>query len=256
MLHSLVRALAAMTLAAGVGVALPAAPAAAAAAPLPTDVTFASTPVIDPSGLFMTSRGLDGSILFSRGLPSTNSYTDFFSIGGQIIGDPTAVVGPEGAEVFARSTANTAITSMVVSYSFPTAFREIPGLTISSEVTAVAIPQRGSRPPMTRIFARSLEDGGLYTNLLIQGVPQGWGPLGIYTTSEVTAAVLPPAPFDIDLRLVVRGFDNRLYSSIFNNTTGPVTNWEPLGTMAVGGNPVLSNPTARSSRGTSTPRAG
>lgn len=98
---------------------------------------------------------------------------------------------------------------------------------------------------MIRIFARDFETGILHIYLLIQRAPQGWVPLGIYTTSEVTAVVIPPAPFDIDIdidiRLVVRGFDNRLYSMIFNNTTGPVTNWEPLSTMAAGGNPVLAS---------------
>ncbi|MFI6094887.1 hypothetical protein ACIA8G_04995 [Lentzea sp. NPDC051213] len=240
--RALTRVLAAVTLAASLGIALPAAPASAAAAPLPSDVTFASTPVIDPSGLFMTSRGLDGSILFSSGSPSTNGYSDFFNIGGSIIGDPTAVVAPEGAQVFARSAfTNAAVTNLVVSYRFPTGFQEIPGLAISSEVTAVKIPPRGSRPPMIRIFARDLETGILYTNLLVQGAPQGWVPLGIYTTSEVTAAVIPPGGLDIDIRLVVRSFDGRLWSMIFNNTTGPVTSWAPLGTLAVFGNPVLAN---------------
>src|SRR5687768_9709112 len=85
------RALAAVTLPSAVGIALPATPAAAAAPPLPSDVTFASTPVIDPSGLFMVSRGLNGDILYSPGNRSTNSYENFFSLGQQIIGDPTGV---------------------------------------------------------------------------------------------------------------------------------------------------------------------
>jgi hypothetical protein len=61
---------------------------------------------------------------------STDSFTDFFSIGGQIIGDPTAVVVNEGVQVFARSINNVAITNLVISRSFPSQFVEIPGLTI------------------------------------------------------------------------------------------------------------------------------
>lgn len=239
--RAFLQGLGAVSVAAGAGIALPATPALAAASPLPTEVTAISTPVIDPSGLFMTSRGLDGSILFSSGSPQTNGYEDFVSFGQQIIGDPTAAVVPEGVELFARSTNNVAITSLVVNFRQPTTFREIPGLTISSEVTAVRIPQRGSRAPMTRIFARDFETGGLYTNLLVQGDPQGWTPLLIYTSSEVAAAVIQPAEFDIHIRLVVRGFDLRLYSTVINNTTGQIGNWEPLGTLAVAGNPVLSN---------------
>ncbi|GAA3845543.1 hypothetical protein GCM10022243_09770 [Saccharothrix violaceirubra] len=223
-----------------IGVGMPAV-AVPAAPPLPADATALSTPVIEPLGLFMASRGLDGSVLFSRGTPSTDSYTDFFSIGGQIIGDPTAVVSPEGAQVFARSTGNEAITSLVVSYSFPTAFQVIPGLRVSSEITAVRIPDRGAQPPMIRIFARGLDDGAIYTNLLIQGAPQGWVNLGGYATSEVTAAVTGPAGFTVNLRLVVRGSDNRLYSMVYNNTTGVVSSWAPIGDLVTLGNPTLSN---------------
>ncbi|HEX6686882.1 MAG TPA: hypothetical protein VF062_29215 [Candidatus Limnocylindrales bacterium] len=171
--QALVRALAAATFASAVGFAVPAAPVAAAAPPLPADVTQCSTPLIHPSGLFLLTRGMDHTILFSRGTPFLNSYGNFFSIGGQITGDPTGVVAPQGAQVFARA-GNQAVTNLVVSYAFSTGFQVIPGLFISSDIAAVALPPRGSLPPMIRIFARGEDDGAVWTNLLVEGVPQGW----------------------------------------------------------------------------------
>ncbi|OXM47067.1 hypothetical protein CFP71_36040 [Amycolatopsis thailandensis] len=236
----LVRALAGVALSALVALSAPGT-ALADAEPLGPDVTFNSTPVIDPSGLFMLSRGLDGSILYSPGTPSTNGYGDFRSFGQQIIGDPTGVTGPEGAQIFARNTANQAITSFVVSYNFPTDFQVIPGLRISSEVTAVKIPPRGARPPMIRIFARDLDTGRIFTNLLVEGSPQGWTDLGLFATSELSAAVVSPAGFDISIRLVVRGVVNRLFSTVIDNTAGAISGWSQLGDLFTTGNPTLVN---------------
>ena len=237
--RALTRTLAALTLASAVGIALPAAPAAAAAPPLPSDVTAFSQPLIDPSGLFIINRGLDNSILLSRGTPSTNSYSDFFSIGGQITGDPTAAIAPEGVQVFARA-GNQAVTNLVVSFAFPTGFQPIPGLAISSEIAAVRIPPQGSLPPMIRIFARGQEDGAVYTNLLIQGAPQGWVSLGGFITSEISAAIIGPLGFPPNIRLAVRGGDNRLYTMVLNNANGVVSDWAPVGDLIVGSNPSLS----------------
>ncbi|SDX60584.1 hypothetical protein SAMN05421504_103237 [Amycolatopsis xylanica] len=215
--------------------------AAADAEPLGPDVTFNSTPVIDPSGLFMVSRGLDGSILYSRGTPSTNGYEDFRSLGQQIVGDPTGVTAPDGAQIFARGTDNQAITSLIVSYNFPTPFQVIPGLRISSEVTAVKIPPRGSQPPMIRIFARDMDTGSVFTNLLVQGAPQGWVNLGLFATSELSASVIDSPGLDVNIRLVVRGVVNRLYSTVINNSTGVITGWSQLGDLFTTGNPTLVN---------------
>ncbi|OXM49654.1 hypothetical protein [Amycolatopsis alba] len=236
----LVNALAGVTMAALAGIAAPGT-AAADAEPLGPDVTFNSTPVIDPSGLFMVSRGLDRSILYSRGLPSTNGYEDFRSLGQQIIGDPTGVTAPEGAQIFARNTDNQAITSLIVSYNVPTGFQVIPGLRISSEVTAVKIPTRGSRLPMIRIFARDLDTGRVFTNLLVQGAPQGWSDLGLFATSELSAAVIDSPGLDVSIRLVVRGVVNRLYSTVIDNTTGSIPGWTQLGDLFTTGNPTLVN---------------
>ncbi|XVU28177.1 hypothetical protein ACQPZJ_14365 [Actinoplanes sp. CA-054009] len=231
-----------MTLFSGAGLAISTAPAAAAAAPLPADVTQFSTPLIHPSGLFLTTRGADSTILFSRGTPSTNSYGNFFSIGGQITGDPTAVVAPQGAQVFARASTNVAVTNLVVSYAFPTGFNLIPGLSISSEVAAVKLPDRGSLPPMIRIFARGLDDGALWTNLLVEGVPQGWTSLGGFLTSEITAAILPSDSIVTNIRVVVRGSDNRLYAMVLNNSTGGVVSpWAALPGLTATSNPTLAN---------------
>ncbi|GHH37659.1 hypothetical protein GCM10017790_82240 [Amycolatopsis oliviviridis] len=215
--------------------------ALADAEPLGPDVTFNSTPVIDPSGLFMLSRGLDGSILYSPGTPSTNGYGDFRSFGQQIIGDPTGVTAPEGAQIFARNTGDQAITSLVVSYNFPTPFQVIPGLLISSEVTAVKIPPRGSQLPMIRIFARDKDTGRVFTNLLVQGAPQGWTDLGQFATSEISAAVVDSPGLDVNIRIVVRGVVNRLFSTVINNSTGAITGWSQLGDLFTTGNPTLVN---------------
>src|SRR5262245_6689558 len=88
--RALARALAAASLIAAAGIALPAAPAAAAAPPLPPDTSATSTPTMDPLGQFIVSRGLDGSVLYSRGIPfDNNRYLDFVPLCGPIQGDPT-----------------------------------------------------------------------------------------------------------------------------------------------------------------------
>ncbi|GIF01010.1 hypothetical protein [Paractinoplanes rishiriensis] len=222
------------------GVMAPAAPAAAAAPPLPTEVTQFSTPLIHPSGLFLITRGADNSVLFSRGTPSTNSYGSFFSIGGQITGDPTAVISPEGAQVFARS-GNTAVTNLVVNYNTSTGFTPIPGLAINSEVTAVRLPDAGQAPAI-RIFARDVEEGSVWTNLLVNGSPQGWVNLGgNYTDSETAAAILPQSGLTTNVRLVVRRFQ-QVYTMVLDGRTGAVvTPWTLLPGMWATNNPTLSN---------------
>jgi hypothetical protein len=216
--------------------------AAPAVGPLPADVTQFSTPLIHPSGLFLTTRGMDNSILFSSGTPSTNSYGNFFSIGGQIIGDPTAGIAPQGAQVFARGVGNVAITNLVINYFEPTSFTVIPGLSISSEIAAVTLQNKGSLPPMIRIFARGLDDGMVWTNLLVNGDPQGWVNLGQYATSEITAAILPSETINTNIRVVVRGGDNRLYAMVLDNSTGGVVSpWTAVGGLTATSNPTLVN---------------
>ena len=213
-----------------------------AGAPLPLDVTQFSTPLIHPSGLFLITRGADNSILYSRGTPSTNSYGNFFSIGGQIIGDPTAAIAAEGAQIFARRSDNVAVTNLVISFANPGGFYEIPGLSISSEIAAVTLQNRGSRAPAIRIFARGLDDGMVYTNLLLNGDPQGWVNLGQYATSEITAAILPSDTINTNTRVVVRGSDNRLYAMVLDNdTAGVVSPWTALGDLTATSNPTLAN---------------
>ena len=237
--RSLAGALAAVAVATGIAVA-PAAPAAAdpTAPPLGSDVTFASTPTFDPLGNFGVSRGLDGTVLFAFRTLSNDSFGPFVSLGFPLVGDPTAVNAAQGVQVFWRSPSNTAMTSLVIgSQGFA---QEIPGLAISSEIAAVGLLARGPQPPMTRIFARGLDDGAVYTNLLINGDPQGWVRLGGFTSSEIAAAVTGPNDPTVNIRLVVRGGDNRLFSMIFNNTNGIVSDWAPLGDLIATGNPTLS----------------
>ncbi|MBW6435901.1 hypothetical protein KZ829_19350 [Actinoplanes hulinensis] len=226
------------------------APAVAAAAPLPSDVTALSTPAADPFGRFIVSRGLDGTMLYSRGNPTANTYDPFVSTGQVILGDPTGVLTPDGAQVFGRDVFNRPVTALGAAFNQPSGFEVIPGLLISSEIAAVQIPSRGSQPPQTRIFARGLEDGAVYTNLLIQGSPQGWVNLGGVITSEIAAAVTGPLDFTVNLRLVARGTDNRLYSMLFNNTNGVVSGWTPVGDLVATGNPeLLSNGGTQELRG-------
>ncbi|MEU4420297.1 hypothetical protein AB0F81_06695 [Actinoplanes sp. NPDC024001] len=234
------KSIALAALATAIGLTGTAVPATAAAAPLPSDTRTPSTPAVDPTGKFIVARGLDGSILFSRGTPFTNSHADFVSIGQQVVGDPTAVAGLEGTHVFARDTANQAITAFAPLGNTPSRFEVIPGLLISSEIAAVTIPQRGSNAPQVRVFARGLDDGALYTNLLIQGAPQGWVNLGGFLTSEISAALTGPLDFTVNIRLAARGSDSRIHSMVFNNTTGVVSPWTAVGDLVAFGNPTLS----------------
>ncbi|GGN36309.1 hypothetical protein FHR83_006349 [Actinoplanes campanulatus] len=136
-------------------------PAVAAAAPLPPDVTALSTPAADPNGRFIVNRGQDGAILYSRGNPTANTYDPFVSTGMVVLGDPTGVLTPDGAQVFGRDIFNRPVTALGAAFDTPSGFEVIPGLLISSEIAAVQIPPRGSQPPQTRIFARGLEDGAV-----------------------------------------------------------------------------------------------
>lgn len=238
--RALARMVATASLISAVGFAVPAAPAAAAAPPLPGDVTQFTTPVIDPSGLFLLTRGADNSILYSAGTPSTNGYSPFFSIGGQIFGDPTGSPASQGIQVFARSTANQAITTVVFGTT-PTGFQVIDGLLISSRITPVKHPDT-FRGPMTRIFARGFDDGALYTNLLVNGSPRGWVNLGGFLTSEITAAEILAGDLDVFIRVVVRGIDNRLHSMVLDSVNGVVVApWSPVGTLIATSNPTLAN---------------
>ncbi|MET0417497.1 MAG: hypothetical protein ABW022_15905 [Actinoplanes sp.] len=238
--RTLIHGIAVVAAATTVGVTGTTGTAAAVAAPLPADVTTPSTPTVDSSGRYIVARGLDGSILYSRGTPFNNTFGNFTSIGGQILGDPTAAPSVDGVQVFARNTANEPITVFGAAFGTPSGFEVIPGLLISSEITAVQIPLRGSNAPQIRIFARGLDDGAIWTNLLIQGAPQGWTNLGGLATSEVAAAVTAPDGFTANIRLAVRGSDSRVYSMVFNNVTGVVTPWAVVGDLTTTGNPSLS----------------
>jgi hypothetical protein len=213
-------------------------PALAAAPPLPADVTALSTPYLDSTGLFVVARGTDNSVVY--GVRGINSFPvpapDFVSIGGQTIGDPTGALIPGGALILIRGTDNQAYFDILGGFApRAAAFQPIPGLLISSEITAVRLPFLFNGQ-LVRIFARGLEDGAVYTNMLTVDGWTGWVNLGGFATSEIAAALTPgpSSPFS-DFRLAVRGGDNRVYSMVlFNNLTS--TGWAPVGNQTITGN--------------------
>jgi hypothetical protein len=168
-------------------------PALAAAPPLPADVTAMSTPYLDGSGLFIVARGTDNSVVYgSRGI---NSFPvpspTFVSIGGQTFSDPTGALIPDGALILIRGTDNQAYFDVLGGFAPRAAnFQPIPGLQISSEITAVRLPSLFNGQ-LVRIFARGLEDGAVYTNLFTVDGWTGWVNLGGFITSEIAASLTP-----------------------------------------------------------------
>jgi hypothetical protein len=214
--------------------AVTASPAAAAALPLPFDITQLTTPAADPSGRFIFSRGRDSSLLFSQGIPAANAFAPFVSLGGQVNGSPTGVGTPEGARAFVRGFDNQAYTYLVRDFTTPTGFAVVPGLRISSDVTSLAV-RRNSGATDVLIFARGLDDGGVYTNQLTAGAWTGWRRIGDLITSNIQAAVIGPET----VRVVARRPNFRLENTIVD-LTGFVGPWLPVGDLQVTGDATLT----------------
>lgn len=222
-------------------------PALAAAPALPSDVTALTTPYLDPSGIFVLARGTDNSVVYGR--RQFNQFPvpapEFVSIGGQTFSDPTGAIVSDSALILIRGVDNQAHFDILGGFQPRAAnFQPIPGLLISSEITAVRLPSRFNGQ-LVRIFARGLEDGAVYTNMLTVDGWTGWVNLGGFASSEIAAALTagPSTPFN-DIRVAVRGADNRVYSTVvFNNLN--TSGWAPVGDQRITGNIAIvsdSNP--------------
>ncbi|RAY16212.1 hypothetical protein DPM19_04745 [Actinomadura craniellae] len=218
----------------GSGIAL-AVPAHAAAPPLPFDVTQGTTPAVDPNGRFVFSRGQDSSLLFSQGFPASNGFGPFISLGGQVRDSPTGVGTPEGARAFVRGFDNQAYTYLVRDNTTPTGYAVIPGLLISSQITAVPVRRQATGATDVAVFARGFDDGGVYTNLLSSGRWTGWRKIGDLVTSNIQAALIGPET----IRVVARR-PNMLVENVIIDLGGNVGAWQPVGDLRVLGDVTLT----------------
>ena len=150
-------------------------------------------------------------------------------------GDPQAANVPNGVLVFGRDASNQVVTNLFRNDGGQSGFTGVPGLLVSSEVEVVELD--GARGELVRIFARGLDDGAVYTNLLTTGGWTGWRNLGGFTTSEISAALT--AGSGNTYRVVVRDGDNRVSTTVLSSD-GSTTGWTGIGGPAVRGNIALS----------------
>jgi hypothetical protein len=202
------------------------------------DLPQLSTPAVDlRDDTYVFSRGLDGSLLYSR--LNGQFFTPFSSLGGQLVGDPTAVRLSNGPLAFVRGTDNQVYTNMISNFTDPGGFVAVPGLRVTGEVAA--LPPPWLTPPDTvQIFARGT-DRAVFTNTRTNGVWSGWTSLGGFITSNITAVwTFPPGFGEAAIRLLVRGADHRVYTMlIFANRTTP---WTPVGDVQITSNVATVNP--------------
>ncbi|RAY13358.1 hypothetical protein DPM19_19995 [Actinomadura craniellae] len=239
-------------LVAAVGLVPAVSPAAAAVAPssghLPAhvpayaaDLPDLRTPQVayDPratqSAKGVAARGTDGALLYSA--RSGTGFAPFQSLGGIIVGDPSAVVTANGTEMFARGTDDRVYTNTVTPSGAITGYSVVPGLTVTGEVESV-IPL-GEPLNSIRIFARGPE-GAVWTNIRRNGSWAGWTSLGGIITSDITASRQFLSARGV--RIFVRGTDNRVYSL----DIGPneVTGFQALGTLRVTSNIAVTDDTS------------
>jgi hypothetical protein len=116
--------------------------------------------------VYVFARSTDHQIWCRRW--SGNKFLDWFSLGGNIESDPTAIAGPDGMYVFARGSDGAAWLNR---QNGPwTGFRSLGGV-IDSDITAVA---DGSG---VHAFARTV-DSGIWTGTYAGGNWSGWTSLG------------------------------------------------------------------------------
>jgi hypothetical protein len=165
-------------------------PASAEGVPgLESRYTSVSTPSVGPDFIF--SRGFNGTVVYAsagNGITPAFQGLDFISLGGAIVGDPRGVKTLDGPRVFVRDTNNQVFTALIRNYSIPfgfTGFVAIPGVTATSEIAPVALPNGD-----VRIFVRDI-NGILTTNLLVHSTQTwtGWRGIRGFVTSEITATL-------------------------------------------------------------------
>jgi hypothetical protein len=221
-----------VVLAAAAGLLPLAAPAAGAATPPPAyaaDLPNLSTPQVAylhgdlQSAKGVAARGADGALLYSA--RSGSGFAPFQSLGGAIVGDPSAVVTPNGTELFVRGTDDRVYANTVTPSGAATGYSVVPGLTVTGEIESV-LPSDGPAGSV-QIFARGT-DGAVWTNIRRNGSWAGWTSLGGFITSDITAVRV------LNIRAIfVRGSDNRVYV----NNLHPA----PSGFQVIDGLRVTSN---------------
>lgn len=231
-------------LAAGLGAAsiigaVFAVPGAASAAPadVAPDIPNLTTPVFarlagpaitddgTDQAVAVLARGADNSLLFSR--RSNSAFAPLRSLGGQIIGDPGAIATTSGVEAFVRGTDDQIYTGVVNSADAFSGYSLLPGGFRTTSDVEVTIPPGPYGPPTgIQLFARG-QDGSVWTNVRRNGVWGGWTSLGGYITSEIHAVdgIRFLSPSGKNVRLAVRGGDNRVYRNILE-PNGTMTGWQ------------------------------
>ena len=186
---------------------------------------------------YIASRGLDGSLLYAERAAGAQFFTPFVSLGGQLVGDPTAVRTAEGVRIFVRGTDDQVYTNVVRPGIQASGFTTVPGLLVSGEIEAIRGGTGTGDNRVVVLFARG-RDGAAWTNTLTNGVPSGWRSLGGFLTSNIAATRLHNTRNGTDsIQLVARGTDKRLYQATLTSA-GPV-NFLPLGNLQVSSNPTL-----------------
>ncbi|WP_067455059.1 hypothetical protein [Actinomadura macra] len=212
----------------------PAAATAATARPsYATDLPDLGTPQVayDPRATQpakgVAARGADGALLYSA--RSGTGFAALQSLGGVIVGDPSAVATPNGTDLFVRGTDDRVYTNSVTPGGAVTGYSVVPGVTVTGEVESV-VPLNEPTGSV-RIFARG-QDGAVWTNIRRNGSWVGWNSLGGSITSDITAGrqILGAR----SVRIFVRGTDNRVYL----NEVGPN---DASGFQAVGDLRITSN---------------
>ncbi|WP_148350764.1 hypothetical protein [Actinomadura syzygii] len=187
-------------------------PATAAAPPAyAADLPNLSTPQVaydrlaNQTAQGVAVRGSDGALLYAA--RSGSGFAALQSLGGFIVGDPSAVATSNGTDLFVRGGDNQVYANHVAPSGAVSGYSVVSGLTVTGEIESI-VP--ADEPTGTvRIFARGPE-GAVWTNVRRGGSWVGWSSLGGFITSDITAGRLI-GPIGGNVRIFVRGSDNRVY---------------------------------------------
>ncbi|MFC4055696.1 hypothetical protein ACFOY4_38930 [Actinomadura syzygii] len=216
------------------GLASPASAATQPPEPYAADLPNLSTPRVafdltaNQPARGVAARGTDGALLYSA--RSGSGFAPFQSLGGVIVGDPSAVVTANGTDLFVRGTDNRVYTNTVTPSGGVTGYSVLSGLTVTGEIESI-VP-RDEPTGSVRLFARG-QDGAVWTNVRRNGAWTGWSSLGGVITSDITAG-LQLLTVGGNTRIFVRGTDNRVYA----NRVGPAgaSGYQVLGDLRVTSN--------------------